>query len=76
LVIGVRPDPYALSRTDAGAYWKLRIGEAVDRALRYQLIETLTGTPAGGRYIPCSAETPDGARQRAADEVINQDSQD
>lgn len=72
LVIAVRPDPYALSRTDAGAYWKLRIGEAVDRALRYELIETLTGTPSGGRYIP-SVGTMDDARQRAAAEVINDD---
>jgi hypothetical protein len=76
LVIGVRPDPYALSRADAGAYWKLRIGEAVDRALRYRLIETLTGTPSGGRYIPCSLGTSEDARQRTADEVINQNNQD
>lgn len=75
LVIGVRPDPYALSRTDAGNYWKLRIGEAVDRAMRYQLIETLTGTPAGGRYIP-SMGTPEDARTRAAAEVITQNDQD
>lgn len=72
LVIGVRPDPYALSRADAGNYWKLRISEAVDRALRYQLIETLTGTPAGQRYIP-SAGTVADARQKSADEIINQD---
>jgi hypothetical protein len=73
LVIGVRPDAYALSRKDAGAYWKLQIGHAVDRALKYQLIETLTGTPSGGRYVPCSEGTPEDARQRAAAEVINQD---
>lgn len=72
LVIAVRPDAYALSRSDAGAYWKLRIGEAVDRALRYQLIETLTGTPSGGRYIPALGTVAD-ARTRAAAEVINDD---
>lgn len=75
LIIGVRPDAYALSRKDAGAYWKLRVGHAVDRALRYSLIETLTGTPSGGRYIPSTGTIAD-ARQLAADEVINQDSQD
>lgn len=74
LVIAVRPDAYALSRSDAGPYWKLRIGEAVDRAMRYDLIETLTGTPSGGRYIP-STGTVEDARQRAAAEVINQDDQ-
>lgn len=72
LVIGVRPDPYTLSRADATAYWKQRIGEAVDRALRYQLVETLTGTPSGSRYIP-SVNTPDQARVLAAAEVRDDD---
>jgi hypothetical protein len=74
LVLGVRPDPYALSRKDAGAYWRLRIGHAVDRALRYELIETLTGTPSGGRYIPGDGGI-EAARQREAAEVIGQDDQ-
>lgn len=68
LVAGVRPDSYANSRNDTAAYWKQRIAEAVDRGLRYSLIETLTGTPSGARYIPSTASTDD-ARARAASEI-------
>ncbi|AYD82050.1 DNA polymerase/primase [Mycobacterium phage Saguaro] len=68
LVVGVRPDSYAASRNDTGPYWKQRIAEAVDTALRFNLIETLTGTPSGARYIPSTATAED-ARARAAAEV-------
>lgn len=71
LVAAIRPDAYARQRADAAAYWKQRIGEAVDRALRYELIETLSGTPSGARYIPNAAVTPDEARAAAAEEIIN-----
>lgn len=70
IVLAVRPDPYARSRADAAVYWKQRITEAVDRGLRYELIQTLTGTPSGARYIP-SDTTPDQARARAAAEIID-----
>lgn len=72
IVLAVRPDAYARSRADTPAYWKQRIIEAVDRGLRYQLIETLTGTPSGARYIP-SVTTPDQARALAAAEVTDAD---
>lgn len=68
LVLAIRPDAYAGSRNDTRPYWKQRIGEAVDRALRYDLIQTLTGTPSGSRYIP-SAATREGARVAAAAEI-------
>ncbi|AGT12791.1 RepA-like helicase [Mycobacterium phage Phelemich] len=72
LVLAVRPDNYAVSRNDTGPYWKQRIAEATDKALRYSLIETLTGTPSGSRYIP-SVNTPDQARAAAAAEINDQD---
>ncbi|AYP70041.1 DNA polymerase/primase [Mycobacterium phage CRB2] len=68
----VRPSAYALSRSDTEAYWKQRISEAVDRGLRYGLIQTLTGTPSGSRYIP-DTTTPDQARTRAAQEITDSD---
>jgi hypothetical protein len=72
IVLAVRPDPYAMSRADTPVYWKQRIAEAVDKGLRYSLIETLTGTPSGARYIP-SVNTADQARNLAAAEVNDQD---
>lgn len=72
IVLAVRPDAYAMSRADTPVYWKQRIAEAVDKGLRYSLIETLTGTPSGARYIP-SVNTADQARNLAAAEVNDQD---
>ena len=72
LVVAIRPDGYAQSRNDVGPYWKQRIAEAVDRGLRYGLIETLTGTPSGSRYIP-SVNTPEQARAVAAAEINDAD---
>jgi hypothetical protein len=69
IAAGVHPDPYTLRARDVTRAWKLKVAEAVDRALQYQLIETLTGTASGGRYIP-SDGTPERARGIAASEVI------
>lgn len=38
-------------RADAGRAWALQITEAIDLALKYGLIETLTGRATGARYI-------------------------
>ena len=72
LVLGIRPDRYALQRADSGPYWKQRVAEAVDLGLRYSLLETLTGTASGSRYIP-SLATPDQARAQAAAEAADAD---
>ena len=72
IALAVRPDAYAISRADTPVYWKQRVAEAVDRGLRYGLIETLTGTPSGARYIP-SVNTAEQARVLAAAEVNDQD---
>ena len=72
LALAIMPDPYARSRNDAATYWKRRIGEAVDRGLRYNLIETLSGTPSGSRYIP-SVATREQARTAAAAEITDAD---
>jgi hypothetical protein len=72
IVAAVQPDGYARSRNDTTAYWKQRIAEAVDRGLRYSLIETLTGTASGSRYIP-STNTREQARAAAAAEINDAD---
>lgn len=72
IAAAVAPDGYARSRTDTAVYWKQRIALAVDRGLHYGLIETLTGTPTGARYIP-SIATAEMARAQAAAEVIDSD---
>jgi hypothetical protein len=69
IAIGVTPDAYTLSRRDAAKHWKQRIAEAVDRALRYELIETLSGTPSGSRYIP-SVGTVESARAQATTDIL------
>ncbi|URC18161.1 RepA-like helicase [Mycobacterium phage Zenteno07] len=78
LVQAIRPDAYALSRADGPIYWKQRIHLAVDKAITYRLIETLTGTPSGSRYIPTDpadadnpGATPDQARTAAAAEITD-----
>jgi hypothetical protein len=69
IAIGVGPDPYTISRRDTAKHWKQRIAEAVDRALRYELIETLTGTASGQRYIP-SVGNADAARAQATADIL------
>lgn len=70
IAAGVAPDAYTESRPNTASAWRMKVAEAVDRALRYGLIETLTGTPSGSRYIPGPA-TPAQARQQAGDEVMD-----
>lgn len=72
IALGVRPDPYTASRRDAKAAWKQKVAEAVDKALRYELIETLSGTPSGQRYVP-SVGSAESARAAAAAEIITDD---
>ena len=72
IMAGVPMDPYTKERTNAAQHWRLKVAEAVDRALRYGLIETLSGTPSGARYIP-SAGTVEDARTIAAGEVMTVD---
>lgn len=75
IATAVRPDPFTAQRADAAKRWKQKIAEAVDLGLRYGLIETLTGTASGGRYIPSIGTIAD-ARTRAAAEVIGDDDDD
>lgn len=65
----VMPDEYTAHRADAGPRWKRIVAQAVDLALRFELLQTLTGTPSGARYIT-STSTIEEARLRAAGEVI------
>ncbi|AXN53329.1 RepA-like helicase [Mycobacterium phage Thonko] len=67
---GVKPDAYTAQRADADRAWKLKVAEGIDRALRYNLLATLSGTDSGARYIP-STGTPEQARQAHAAEIMD-----
>lgn len=66
---GVTLDDATAQRRDAKTAWRMRVNEAVDLALRYGLLQTLTGSPSGARYIP-DLTTADQARQRWAAETL------
>jgi hypothetical protein len=68
-VFGVARDEYTAARRNADQRWRQAVAEAVDRGLRYGLLDTLTGRPTGTRYVAGSTE-PDAARRRAAEEEI------
>ena len=64
---GVLPDPYTQGLRYAERQWKLKVAEAVDRSLRWGLLDTFEGSSA--RYVsgPVGATA---ARQIAAEEVM------
>lgn len=72
LIQGVEPDDYTKTRPGADLVWKRTVHEAVDLGLRYGLIQTLSGTASGMRYVT-STTTPGDARQRAAQEAMKDD---
>lgn len=69
IMAGVAMDAFTREGRNAERNWRLKVAEAVDRALRYGLLETLSGTPSGARYIP-GGSTVENARALAADEVM------
>jgi len=69
IMAGVAMDAYTRESRNADRSWRLKVAEAVDRALRYGLLETLSGTPSGARYVP-GPSTVENARALAADEVM------
>lgn len=69
IATGVDLDDYSRSRGDAARHWKRCVAEAVDLGLRLGLIETLSGTPSGARYIP-GPTTRATARQTAAADAV------
>lgn len=68
-VTNVVPDEYTLSVSNSELRWKRVVSEAVDLGLRYGLLETLTGTASGSRFIK-SVTDPEAARLRAAQEAM------
>lgn len=69
IVSGVRPDPYTAMRGDAPKAWRQKVAIAVDRALRWELLETASGQRLGARYIS-GPQTADTARRLYAAEII------
>lgn len=69
IAYGIPPDDYTAARKDARTAWRMRVNEAVDLGLRYVMIQTLTGTATGARYVP-GPTTPDQALDRWANEAV------
>ena len=67
IAAGVVPDAFTQGLRYPERQWKLKVAEAVDRSLRWGLLDTMEGTSA--RYVsgPTAAGT---ARQIAAEEVM------
>lgn len=59
LAYGIHMDEFTAQRKDAKTAWRMRINEAVDLGIKYDLIQTLTGTLTGARYVPgtCTRES-------------------
>lgn len=72
IAAGVIPDPYTSGLRYAERQWKLKVAEAVDRSLRWGLLDTPEGSSA--RYISGQVG-PTLARQVAAEEVMVPDVQ-
>lgn len=58
---GIPMDDYTAQRRDQKTAWKMKVNEAVDLGMKYGLLQTLTGTLTGARYVPGNT-TPDSAR--------------
>jgi len=69
LVNYLQMDAHTAQRGDAAKAWKRKVAEAVDCGLRFDLLETLTGTASGGRYIVGAGGVED-ARTRYANSII------
>lgn len=67
---GVGMDDWCAQRRDAKTAWRMKVNEAIDLGLRYGLLQTLTGSVSGARYIP-DVVTPEVARQRWAAESMS-----
>lgn len=65
----LRMDPHTAGRSDAPKAWRRKVAEAVDAGIRFDLIETLTGTASGGRYIPAGGSI-EAARTAYARSII------
>lgn len=71
-VVGyLQPDPHTAGRKDAAKAWKQKVGEAIDLGLKYELIETLTGTASGQRYVG-STGTFEAARDQFAASMVTE----
>lgn len=66
----VTMSPFIVTRPIPEKAWKIAMNEAVDVALRYNLIQTLSGTAAGSRYVRGPASF-DQARRDAVNDGVS-----
>ncbi len=69
LVNSVQPDPWTAMQHNASRLWKRVVNEAVDLGMQYSIIDTLTGSATGGRYV-AGSRGPDHARTLAAADAV------
>jgi hypothetical protein len=69
---GIPMDDFTAQRRDQKTAWRMKVNEAVDLGLRYGLLQTLTGTATGARYVP-DVMTADAARAQWAKEGMGGD---
>jgi hypothetical protein len=67
IAAGVAPDAYTAALKNPVQRWKLKVAEAVDRSLRWGLLQTPEGSTA--RYVPGPTDIT-AARRIAAEEVM------
>jgi hypothetical protein len=70
IVAGVKPDSYTLMRRDSTKAWRQKVAVAIDRGLRFFLLETASGQRLGARYVP-GASTDESARRAYASEIMS-----
>ena len=74
IIAGVKPDSYTTMRRDAVKAWRQKVAVAIDKGLRFYLLETASGQRLGTRYVPGTATDTDARRMYAA-EVMSDDTE-
>lgn len=73
IIAGVKPDAFTAMRRDAAKAWRQKVAIAIDRGLRYFLLETASGQRLGARYVPGTADDESARRMYAAEIIVDHD---
>lgn len=76
IIAGVRPDAFTAMRRDAVKAWRQKVAVAIDRGLRYFLLETASGQRLGARYISGPSGDDDARRMYTAEVICDHDKGD
>lgn len=73
IIAGVRPDAFTAMRRDATKAWRQKVAIAIDRGLRFFLLETASGQRLGARYIVGPADDDSARRAFTAEMFTDHD---